>query len=172
LIPEDIITFLEGATVAFAGTRDRDLMPHVHRVSAWLIGKDRETMTCLIPNQFAKHLVSSLKDNGQFAVTVTGSTTGRQRSNPPRPYTDAHETYQFKGEHLSSRSVNNEDLDAYRSAREQFAKLFAPLLNVPEGVAAKFILQPDLAVTFRVREIFIQTPGPNAGRRLVPPEDQ
>jgi hypothetical protein len=35
-----------------------------------------------------------------------------------------------------------------------------------------FILRPALAVEFEVREIFMQTPGPGAGTRLVPPADE
>ena len=171
MIPPEIVTFLEGASVAFAGTRNRDLIPAVHRVTGWTVGPDRQTMTCMIPKYFLKDLLSSLEENGQFAVTVTGSTTGPHRSNPPRPHTDAHETYQFKGKYVSSRPINDEDLKVHQLVRERFAKLFSPMLGGPEEKVREFVLQPDLAVTFQVNEIYIQTPGPNAGRRLVPPEE-
>jgi hypothetical protein len=34
----------------------------------------------------------------------------------------------------------------------------------------RYIPPPELVVRLRIREIFLQTPGPGAGRRLVPPE--
>src|SRR5829696_8537227 len=102
MIPTEIVTFLEGACVGFAGTRDRNLVPYVHRVTAWRVGPDRQTMTCMISKPFLKNLLSSLEENGEFAVTVSGSTSGVHRSNPPRPATDAHETYQFKGKYIAT----------------------------------------------------------------------
>ena len=41
--------------------------------------------------------------------------------------------------------------------------------DAPEHLLNSFILAPELAVEFEVREIYLQTPGPSAGTRLVPP---
>ena len=171
VIPPEIVRFLEGASVGFAGTRNRNMMPRAHRLTGWTVGPDRQTLTCMVPKHFLKDLITSLEDNGQFAVTITGSTTGLHRSNPPNPRADAHETYQFKGNYVSSRPVTEEDLKVHRMVRDRFAKLFAAMLGGTEEVVGRFIVKPDLAVTFRVREIYTQTPGPNAGRRLVPPPE-
>ncbi|MBM2823880.1 MAG: hypothetical protein HW413_2626, partial [Thermoleophilia bacterium] len=42
---------------------------------------------------------------------------------------------------------------------------------VPEGIVGAFISTPGLAVEFEVFEIYLQTPGPGAGTRLVPPAE-
>jgi hypothetical protein len=41
---------------------------------------------------------------------------------------------------------------------------------IPEPVVLAYYERPGLTVRLRVREIYVQTPGPAAGRRLVPAE--
>src|SRR5262245_53158289 len=106
MIPEVIVRFLDRAIVAIGGTRDDKLVPHVHRLSGWFCSPDREAITCLIPEQFSPHLLSSLEHNGQFALTVCDM--------------PSHETYQFKGDYLSSRPCNAADLAAVEQSRERF----------------------------------------------------
>ena len=170
MIPHEIKGFLEGATVGLAGTRDDKLVPRTHKVSGWIVGSDRQTITCFIPNDYARNLITSLEDNGRFALTVLGSTTGPKASNPPRPDVDAHECYQFKGTYVDSRPTNDADIAVVDQTRERFQKLFIPLFGFSEEGSAAHIRKPSLAVSFRVREIFDQTPGPGAGRRIVPEE--
>ena len=47
-----------------------------------------------------------------------------------------------------------------------------PLFSgAPEEPLKASIPQPSLAVEFEVDEVFLQTPGPGAGTRLVPPAE-
>jgi hypothetical protein len=158
MIPGKIVRFLEQhANVAFAGTRDHDLVPHGHRVSGWLVGGDRRTLTALIPDHFTAHLVESLEDNREFALTVEEF--------------PSHETYQFKGRYLRHRPVQREDADVVDRIRDRFVKSIRPLFSdAPENPLKAFIARPGVAVEFEVREIYVQTPGPGAGARLVPAE--
>jgi hypothetical protein len=39
----------------------------------------------------------------------------------------------------------------------------------PEHILSAFVSPPSMAVDFEVLEIYLQTPGPGAGTRLVPP---
>jgi len=41
--------------------------------------------------------------------------------------------------------------------------------ELPEQLLRDYMLEPALAVEIQVEEIFLQTPGPGAGTRLVPP---
>ena len=156
-IPGKIARFLEQqANVAFAGTRNRELVPLGHRVSGWSIGADGRTLTAFLPEPFTAGLVESLQDNGELAVTVEDFPT--------------HETYQFKGRYLRHRPVQREDIDIVDRIRERFMKsLRRVYAAVPEGMAGAFVAKPGLAVEFAVFEIYVQTPGPGAGARLVPP---
>jgi hypothetical protein len=155
MIPAPIVRFLDRANVAHAGTRTRELVPHGHRVSGWTIGADGRTLTVLLPEMPADQLIASLEDNGQLALAV-------------EEY-PAHEAYQFKGRYIGHRRVGPADLEASARLRDRFVeslRRFQP----PEAVPAMraFTQVPAVAVDFEVLEIFVQTPGPGAGARLVP----
>ncbi len=153
MIPGKIARFLEQqANVAFAGTRNRDLVPFGHRVSGWRIGADGRTLTAFLPEPFTAGLVESLQENGELALTVEDF--------------PAHETYQFKGRYVRHRPVQREDIDIVDRIRERFMKSMRTVFPVvPEGIAGAFISKPALAVEFEVSEIYLQTPGPGAGAR-------
>ena len=159
MIPGKIIRFLEqDANVGFAGSRDRDLVPFGHRVSGWRLGVDHRTMTVLIPDEFLPRLVESLRENQELAVTIEAF--------------PSHETYQFKGHYLSHRAVDDGDFEAADRVRRRWVRSLKMLYtDAPEDVLKGFVSRPSLAVDVEVLEIFLQTPGPGAGTRLVPPPE-
>ena len=159
IIPEKIARFLEQrANVAFAGTRNRDLVPFGHRVSGWSIGDDGRTLTAFTPEPFTADVVESLQENGELALTVEAF--------------PAHETYQFKGRYLSHRPAHRDDIAIVDRIRERFVKNMGTIFPVlPEGIAGAFTSKPVVAVEFEVSEIYVQTPGPGAGARIVPPAE-
>jgi hypothetical protein len=156
MIPGKIVRFLEqSANVAFAGTRDSNLVPHGHRVSGWGVGPDARTLTALLSAPVTGELLESLQDNGQFALTVEEF--------------PSHETYQFKGRYLRHRPAQPEDVACVDRIRGRFVKgLRHAFADAPEDMLKAFVDRPRLAIEFEVREIYLQTPGPGAGTRLVP----
>jgi hypothetical protein len=157
VIPGKIARFLEQrANVAVAGTRSRDLVPFGHRASGWCIGADGRTLTAFISEPIAASLVESLEDNGEVALTVEEF--------------PAHETYQFKGRYVRQRPLQREDIDIVDRIRERFIKNVRTIYpDVPVGMVGALLSRPGLAIEFEVFEIYLQTPGPGAGTRLVPP---
>jgi hypothetical protein len=160
VIPGKLVRFLEHyANVAFAGTRNRDLVPFGHRVSGWRVGADHRTITILLPDEFLPRLLESLQQNGELAVTVEEF--------------PSHETYQFKGRYVRHREIQEADLEEVERVRQRWVKSLRPMYaHAPEDVLKGFVSPPSLAVDFEVAEIFLQTPGPGAGTRLVPPLDR
>jgi hypothetical protein len=156
VIPGRIVRFLEQcANVAFAGTRDSNLVPHGHRVSGWDVGPGGRTLTALLSAPVTSDLFESLQDNGQFALTVEEF--------------PSHETYQFKGGYLRHRPAQPEDLVCVDRIRDRFVKgLRHAFADAPDEMLRAFVDRPGLAVEFEVREIYVQTPGPGAGARLAP----
>jgi hypothetical protein len=156
VIPNRIVRFLENdANLAFAGTRDRDLVPRGHRVSAWHVGSNRRTLTAFVSETFTDGLLEALEDNGQLALTVEEF--------------PSHETYQFKGKFLRHRPIVDDDLAIIDRVRERFVKRMRSLnSDVPPGILSDYILRPSVAVEFEVHDIFVQTPGPGAGKRIEP----
>jgi hypothetical protein len=159
IVPGRLVRFLDQhANLAFAGTRDHDRVPRGHCESGWRLGADGQTLTAIVATGFTAHLLESVQENGQFALTV-------------EEY-PSHETYQFKGRYLRHRAVEQEDVDAVERIRERFVRNVIPLYpGAPAQPLRSFIMAPELAVEFDVHEIYLQTPGPGAGARLVPPAE-
>jgi hypothetical protein len=156
VIPGRLVRFLDQyANLAFAGTRGADLVPYGHRVSGWRVGADSRSLTAIVARHFTSHLLASLHDNGEFALTVEEF--------------PSHETYQFKGRYIRNRPLQPDDIEVVGRIRDRFVKSVMPLFpDAPEQLLRSFVLAPELAVEFDVREIYLQTPGPGAGARLVP----
>ena len=156
MIPGKILRFLQQyATLAFAGTRDRNLVPHGHRVSGWRVDTEGRRLTAFVAAGFETHLIEALEDNGAIALTVEEF--------------PSHETYQFKGRYLRQRPLQPEDVEIVNQIRARFVKNVRPLYSdVPEDFFKAYVLTPGLAIEFEVEEVYLQTPGPGAGTRLVP----
>jgi hypothetical protein len=159
LIPGKLVRFLDHANVAFVGVRDRDLVPFGHRVSGWQVGPDRRTMTVLFPDELLDKLLELLQHNGELAITVEEF--------------PSHETYQFKGHYLRHRGLQEGDAEIVDRVRRRFAKSLRALYShAPEDVLQSFVSPANLAIEFEVLEIYLQTPGPGAGTRIIPPMEQ
>ena len=154
MIPDRVVEVLSGPSYAQVGTRDERLRPaHTFAVGI-MVHDDRRTVTVLVPTARAVRILPHLEANGRVALGVSLA---------------SHESYQLKGTYLATRPGNADDLarqEAYRKA------LLADALRTgyPEEIARPMTqglaYTPSVAITFRVDEVFLQTPGPGAGNRL------
>src|SRR5262245_13869886 len=116
-------------------------------------------MTIMLPDEFLAQLVESLQHNGELAVTVEEF--------------PSHETYQFKGHYLHHRKIQDDDAESVERVRRRFVKSMRPIApDATEEILNAFVSPASLAVEFEVREIYLQTPGPAARTRLIPPMDK
>jgi hypothetical protein len=159
MIPGKIVRFLEQqASIAFAGTRDGQLVPYGHRVCGWRIGEGGRTLTAFIGESSAAPFIKAMLDNGQIAITFEEVGT--------------LETYQLKGRYLSHKPAEPADREFSSRAVDRFVKGLQ-LLYMNDQIADLFrasIPAPSIAVEIEVHEVFLQTPGPGAGARISPPE--
>lgn len=154
-LPGVLVQFLDRASVAIGCTRDRDLIPRIHYVSGWQLDEDQRSIWCFIPAAFTPGLQSSLEDNGHFALTIE--------------HIGPHECYQFKGKYRAMRPSTEHDRAVVARCRERFASAVVALhphfANQADALR-RYILDPAEAVRVDVREVYLQTPGPGAGRLL------
>ena len=154
MIPERVVEAVHGSAVMFAGTRDGRLHPAQTFVIGAVVQPDRETITFFIPESRAERILSDLKNNGRVALSVALIT---------------HEAYQLKGSSIASRPTDAKDRAVQEISR---TKLVSTMIQAgyPEQLVKPLILgyayQPGVAITFRVEEIFLQTPGPEAGKKI------
>jgi len=154
MIPDRVVEVIHGPAIMYAGTRNERL----HATQTYVIGAvvhaDHETLTFFVPKSRSEKILSNLTDNGKIALAVGLPT---------------HEAYQLKGTYISFRPTDVKDWavqEAYRS------KVLSALLQVgyPEQLVKPHVLglvyRPGIAITFRAEEIFLQTPGPEAGKKI------
>ncbi len=154
MIPDRIVDVIHGPPVMYAGTRDERLRPARTFAVGAVVHPDRETITFFVPESRSERILSDLENNGRVALAVSLTT---------------HEAYQLKGVYVSSRPADAKD----RAVQEVYrSKVLSALLQVghPEEFAKPLVFgvvyQPAVAITFRVEEIFLQTPGPEAGKKI------
>jgi hypothetical protein len=153
MIPDRVFEVLNGPAIMFVGTRDAALRP-AHTVAVGVVvHDDRQTVTFFIPESRAATLLRNLQDNGRVSFDFGWM---------------SHEAYQLKGTYLSSRSTTAEDVARQEAYRKKV--LTAVRQAYPEELARPLVFgfryTPGVAVTFRVAEVYLQTPGPGAGSRL------
>ena len=155
MIPEKIAEFIQGPVFVAAGTRDEMLRPSHTWAVGTIVNPDRETVMFFVPRGRAERILSNLEGNGKIALGV-GSPT--------------HEAYQLKGTYVSSRPAEERDRAIQEIYRSKWLAL-ALQCGYPEQIARPltlgFAYHPAVAITFRVEEIFLQTPGPDAGKKIV-----
>jgi hypothetical protein len=154
MISPRVVELLHGPAYIQLATRDEALRPSHTAVVGAMVHEDRETVTVLVPAARAERPLSNLRNNGRAALCVALA---------------SHEAYQLKGPYVSSRPADDADLarqEAYRQA------LFADAVRAgyPEDIARRltlgFAYTPAVAITFHAEEVFLQTPGPQAGTPL------
>jgi hypothetical protein len=151
MISTNLVEFLNGPVVLLVGTRDENMRPSGAYAFGCVTDAENDIVTFFLPNVEGEAILRDLKQNGKVALTAVEGIS--------------HLTYQFKGTALETRPVSENEKglqDAYRET------VIAHYLQkgVPEGYFGWMVYNPSTAVTFRVEEIFDQTPGPAAGAKM------
>lgn len=156
MIPRPMVDFLARASVAVASTRDEKLIPYLHFLSGWSVGDDSNSVVCLVPASFSDGLVDRLLRDGDIAMVAE--------------VIGPHETYQFKGRYQDHRPAGVGDRPVYEACRRRFTETIQAHLKgrFTDASLHARLREPAIAVRFTVDEIFLQTPGPAAGRRVFP----
>jgi len=154
LIPDRIVELLHGPVYVQLGTRDETLRPaHAFAVGA-MVHDDRDTVTVFVPAARAGLSLQNLEKNGRVALGVALA---------------SHEAYQLKGTYISRRPTDANDLarqEAYRKALLEDALRAGYPDEIARPLTQGFAYTPGVAITFRAEEVFLQTPGPDAGTRM------
>ena len=104
-----------------------------------------------VPSASAGPMRANLEANGRLALTA-----GEPVS---------HELYQMKGAFVSAAPATPEDM-AIVGLWADKAIAFLRSYGLPDSFFSGVSLGPVLAVTFRVEELFAQSPGPGAGAKI------
>jgi hypothetical protein len=147
-----VLELLDHGTIMMLATRSGALEPEcTYAVGARPLGSER-AVCIYVPEATAAASLANLRDNGQGALTIVQPTT--------------HRSLQLKGTLRGERPADRPEDGAYlASQREKFVSEFGRV-GVPRWFCVGFTSLPVLVVEMDVRDVFVQTPGPTAGRRL------
>jgi hypothetical protein len=147
----EVVDFIESGVSILVGTRDARLRPACSRAMGAKVDAAHDRVTIHLPQSSSARTLANLRDNAQIAVTFS------------RPLT--HRSLQLKGVCTEVRAGTEAD----RSAQEQYRAAYVEqlqLVGVPRALSTRLSFWPSVAVEITVRDLFVQTPGPGAGRRL------
>ena len=151
MISDYIHEFFKKNIFIHVGTRNGNMQPN--EVMAWGIndGSDRKTLTIFIPKAAIEKTLVNLQNNSKIAVTCV------------EPF--AHESYQFKGNYISHRPCTAEET-SYQDSFISGFNTFFQAAHMPHDFLSRLNYKQSVAVTFNVEDIFVQTPGPGAGKKI------
>ncbi|MEW5757304.1 MAG: hypothetical protein AB1810_13470 [Pseudomonadota bacterium] len=153
LAEEHAVFLREHVTINVAG-RDAKHIATITRAAGCRVSDDRRRVTVFLAAQRCPALLDNLRDNGAIAVVAV------------RPST--HQSIQLKGVDAVIGLVREDDRALMGVHVEQFVAELARLGHAERF--ARMVIPPQtddiVAVTFTPLNVFQQTPGPGAGRRL------
>jgi hypothetical protein len=151
ILGEDIAAFLVGGVAIVVATRDDELRPEIARGWGPEVAENRASVTLCVSLAPGSRTHANLERNGAVAATFSKPSTYR--------------TVQLKGSTLDVDEPDEDQLARVQQHLDSFADEVRQVGLEPTVVRA--LLEPELlAVTFDVRELYDQTPGPTAGARL------
>ena len=145
-----MVDFFESGVSILVGTRNAENEPEPMRATGAVVSKDRQQLSLVVPEHNARSL-ANVEANGQIAVCFS-----RNLDNY---------SIQLKGDG----AVARDGTEADRAIAERYRVAYGELLfmvGFPRSLTSRINVWPARVVTFDVRDIFVQTPGPGAGARL------
>lgn len=153
MIPLKFVEYLRGPYALVLGSRDATLFAVCTYAFGCVVEADTDTVTVFVPNAIAGPTFENLAANGRAALLVG--------------HAEKHETYQFKGTYLGARSTTEHE----QAIQKVHQSRLGPYFRREWGDRSlkywsAFPSVPSTAVSIRIQDIFDQTPGTTAGRRL------
>lgn len=135
------------------GTRNNDLQPAVQRAFGVKASEDFSHISFFIPKSLSEQTLANLKENGRAAGTAVDIGT--------------HQTLQFKGEFVSCHDCNDSDMQEFYANMTGFGGFIEKFFGA-EALAQMqaFNILPLVSITFKIQDIFNQTPGPGTGQKI------
>jgi hypothetical protein len=156
LLDEANAAFIQHHVNISVAARDAHNLPAVTRAFGCRVSADRRSITVFLSSAWAATVLNDLQDNGAIAVVIGRPTT--------------HEALQLKGKLERIAPLSDSDRDTIAAYRASFVAELDSAGYHPgfAGAVVGGAVGDCVAVSFEPSSIFIQTPGPRAGRRLEP----
>jgi hypothetical protein len=150
-LPVEVTELLAtGGVTIYLATRAATLQPDC--VMAYAVRPEPSgEVTVFLAENAAQRTLENVRDNRQMAMAIT------------RPSTNG--SVQLKGEFAGVGVAGEDERRFLEEVRARFADEMEHV-GIPRAYTLARPWWPTVALRMRVRDVFLQTPGPEAGRRL------
>lgn len=152
MIDQQLAAFLHDGVGIHLGTRNQDLEPNGARAISVKVDARGTHLVVYMADVAARRVLPDLHANGHAAVVVARPTDER--------------ACQVKGTFAGARPI---DAAERAHAQKQWSAFLDSLefIGIPRSSTTPWISTPDIAIVLTVSSVFEQTPGADAGKRLV-----
>ncbi len=147
-----LVEFIHGGVAVGVATRDDDLRPEFSRGWGPQVSADGRSLRMCVTAPVGSRMRANLEQNGAVAVGFSPPTIAR--------------AIQVKGVAGAVGEPETADLERVERHFRSFVAE-AGRIGAPAELSERMFVRPGLvAIEFSIDEVFDQTPGPTAGRRL------
>jgi hypothetical protein len=152
-LPEEVVELIASGVDVYVATRDAELEPESMLAMGVRAHIDRTLLTVHLPEAPALAAITcrNLEANQEIAVTLIR----------PRDF----KAVQIKGRCVGIRPSDDVDRELQYIFRAALVEQFETV-GIPRHATRRLVWWPSLAVDVRIREVFVQTPGPRAGEPM------
>lgn len=151
VLTEHYAKHLESVPGMYAGSRDSSLVPEVVRaVGAWAV--DGDILNFLVSTNLSTKFLANIRDNKEVTF-VAANVMG-------------YETFQYKGKYISDSPADESDNNIHNQYAKGFGELVAQIGIDADRYTKSHSIPPFTRVTFKVSEIFDQSPKIKAGEQV------
>jgi len=149
--PDELVEFFQAGVSIQLGTCDAELVPEGIRAVGAVANRDRTRVTIFLNDRTSARTLRNLSVNPKCAVCFS------------RP--GDHRSIQIKGRVVATRPASEADRVVVERYVPSLMEALS-LVGISRSLTGRLAHWPSTAVDVEVDELFHQTPGPGAGRKL------
>ncbi len=150
MIPDRVLEVMLNGYGHFGSTSNNLIPAHIDTLGA-SSNPENDEATFFVRKSLAEKTLINLDSNGMAAVYLG---------------LPSHEAYQIKGHFTGSRDLTAEELEVSSKIRNYFIDTISAMGLPRENIEKLYGIAPDIGLTVKIENIYIQTPGPEAGTKL------
>jgi hypothetical protein len=151
----ELAQFIESGTSITMSCSNRRGQSDLLRAIGARIGGDQSTVTLFLSAPHARQILANLTDNPRVAAAFSRIVDLK--------------TLQLKGDFIEAFAASEADREWIRNYVVAFSEQLY-LTGMPKSVIQRMNREPAIGITFRVTDLFEQTPGPGTGNRVAAQE--
>ena len=148
MVPQITLNALSSGLGHFGVALNNNYIRHIDTYGA-IVNDAKTNITCFVRSSESSDVLNILKKSSKVSYYV-GMIT--------------HEAYNFKGEFQEVFNLGSAALDISKIYRNNLIDVLAGLGLDKKAVESRYKEAPNQGISFKVNKVFIQTPGPEAGK--------